>query len=742
MLWSERDINFNLSTNALFLQNYCKQTTRDQLGTSPDVVTNARFLIKRLVTLMPHGAHNSPKFRERPLCTISKLSRNGGKFEGKTRVVVFLEAAQFFIGFRLTTGGSSLSDLSFEHLTEILQPADLVWEVRDGSLITPIPSLSSDDVPEGHLLADTQPIAMALRWLDETQLTQQNQDVYRAYLLERGASADEVITPRIARKIVRSGTLQTEDDDEEYEAEDDETEQQEMNMPLNTILYGPPGTGKTYATIEYALSILDRDYMATNRKDRDALKRRFAELEREHRIRFITFHQSFGYEDFVEGLRASVDEKTRQISYAVQPGVFKSLCSDASRDVVVDESLGVREGAQIWKVSIGSTGKADLRDYCLAHNEVRIGWGGLGDLAQKDLDDQTLDIGTNDRNTLRSFAHEMTEGDVLLCIRSNKEVAAIGVVTGDYRFEPEIPNEIKSVYKDFNNVRSVNWVATDLHLNILPLNDGKVFAAKTVYAIDRFDWLELSSKLKNDGVKLDDVVMDGERVSQPYVLIIDEINRGNVSRIFGELITLIEPSKRAGSSEVLETILPYSKKTFSVPNNVYLIGTMNTADRSLAGLDIALRRRFVFREMPPRPELLSSVLIGSLNVKELLEKINQRIEALLDRDHCIGHAYFLPLVGLTEGNALAKLSEIFRDQVIPLLQEYFFDDWQRIQWILNDHRKNNELYRFVIKQTSKGNALFGDDVAVSRSRDLWVINGDAFSELNSYLGILDHNLAS
>ncbi len=741
MRWSAEDVERNLSSNELFLRNYCKQTTRDQLGTSEAAVTNARFLVKRLVTLMPHGAHNSQKFRERPLCTISRLSRNGGNFVGSTRVVVFLDGVQFFIGFRLNAGGTNLADLKLEALTEILRPAELAWEVRDGSLIAPIPSITSDEIPEQHPLADASPLAMALRWLDETHLTQQNQDVYRAYLLERGASPDEVITPRIARKIVRSGNLQTEDDDEEFETEDDEKVQQEMNMPLNTILYGPPGTGKTYATIEHALSILDPVFLKANKNNRNALKERFADLEKQHRIRFVTFHQSFGYEDFVEGVRASVDEETRQISYAVQPGVFKSLCADASRDAVVDESLGVREGAQIWKVSIGRTGKADLRDYCFEHNEVRIGWGELGDLSLQDLDDQSLNIGTNERNTLRAFAHEMTEGDVLLCIRSNKEVAAIGVVTGDYRFEADIPSEIRLGYEDFNNVRSVNWIAKDLHLNILPLNDGKVFAAKTLYAIDRFDWLELSSKLKDDDVKLNDVVVVQEKVSQPYVLIIDEINRGNVSRIFGELITLIEPSKRAGSPEVLETILPYSKKTFSVPNNVYLIGTMNTADRSLAGLDIALRRRFVFREMPPLPKLLRSVLIGSLNVEKLLETINQRIEALLDRDHCIGHAYFLPLDGLTEENALAKLSEIFRDQVIPLLQEYFFDDWQRIQWILNDHRKD-DMYRFVIKQSSNGNALFGDDVAVSRSRDLWMINGKAFSKLNSYLGIIDHNLAS
>src|SRR5690606_30609437 len=115
----------------------------------------------------------------------------------------------------------------------------------------------------------------------------------------------------------------------------------------------------------------------------------------------------------------------------------------------------------------------------------------------------------------------------------------------------------------------------------------------------------------------------------PYVLIIDEINSGNVSRIFGELITLIEPSKRAGAEEALEVLLPYSKKPFSVPDNVYLIGTMNSTDRSLAGLDIALRRRFTFREMPPRPELLDEVEVAGLNIGPLLRVMNQRIEVLL-----------------------------------------------------------------------------------------------------------------
>ena len=136
---------------------------------------------------------------------------------------------------------------------------------------------------------------------------------------------------------------------------------------------------------------------------------------------------------------------------------------------------------------------------------------------------------------------------------------------------------------------------------------------------------------------------DIDKQIKPYVLIVDEINRGNISRIFGELITLIEDSKRQGAEEELSVTLPYSKEEFSVPSNVYIIGTMNSSDRSLTGLDIALRRRFTFVEMPPKPELLNDIEVEGVNIGKLLEVINQRIEVLLDRDHCIGHANFMSL---------------------------------------------------------------------------------------------------
>lgn len=172
---------------------------------------------------------------------------------------------------------------------------------------------------------------------------------------------------------------------------------------------------------------------------------------------------------------------------------------------------------------------------------------------------------------------------------------------------------------------------------------------------------------------------DSNESIEPHVLIIDEINRGNISQIFGELITLIEDDKRLGSKEALEAILPYSKASFGVPPNLYLIGTMNTADRSVEALDTALRRRFTFVEMPPKPELLVKDISG-VDLQQMLKVINQRIEKLIDKDHRIGHAYFMGLE--TSGDPLAQLRIIFQNKILPLLQEYFYGNYGKMQLVL------------------------------------------------------------
>lgn len=182
-------------------------------------------------------------------------------------------------------------------------------------------------------------------------------------------------------------------------------------------------------------------------------------------------------------------------------------------------------------------------------------------------------------------------------------------------------------------------------------------------------------------------------------------------------------------------MLPYSKERFSVPNNVYIIGTMNTADRSLAGLDIALRRRFTFIEMPPKPELLNDVYVEDINIGSLLQVMNKRIEVLLDRDHCLGHSYFLPL---KENPSIEQLATIFKNQILPLLQEYFFEDWQRINWILNGHQAEDLTPRFIIPCESDNELtqLFGDEISAQLKDRRWQIYNSAFYNIESYRQIL------
>ena len=337
------------------------------------------------------------------------------------------------------------------------------------------------------------------------------------------------------------------------------------NIPLNQILYGPPGTGKTYATVKKALEIFTQAGLRDIGDSHEERRRCFDKLMQDGHIRFVTFHQSFCYEDFVEGIRAVTDDDGK-ISYEVKDGIFKELCTEA-------------------------------------------------------------------RGTA------------------------------------------------------------------------------------------------------------GEAVSLPYVLSIDEINRGNVSRIFGELITLLEDSHRASldkdsyQRDTVTVRLPYSRDFFSVPENIYIIGTMNTADQSLTGLDVALRRRFAFTEMPPRPELLQSRRLEGTTVTlgDLLDCLNQRIAALLDKEHCLGHAYFM---GLGDSVSVAELSDVFKKHIVPLLEEYFFADWEKIQWVLNDHRKALSC-RFVIQEGTQMARLFGDNVRLPEHAVSWRWNPAALGDMNAYVQIVD-----
>ena len=217
-----------------------------------------------------------------------------------------------------------------------------------------------------------------------------------------------------------------------------------------------------------------------------------------------------------------------------------------------------------------------------------------------------------------------------------------------------------------------------------------------------------------------------------YVFIIDEINRGNISKIFGELITLIEASKRIGQAEGMKVLLPYSKKPFGVPDNVYLIGTMNTADRSIATIDTALRRRFKFKEMMPDAEVLDGVNVEDLSIKDMLIRMNNKISVLYDREHTIGHAYFVPL---RANPTIETLASIFSDNIIPLLQEYFYEDYEKIRLVLGDNNKQNEEEQFIVAKSNDYNDLFGDTEYEFDEISNYEINYSAFDNIEAYRSI-------
>ncbi|MBF0923190.1 MAG: AAA family ATPase, partial [Campylobacter concisus] len=211
-----------------------------------------------------------------------------------------------------------------------------------------------------------------------------------------------------------------------------------------------------------------------------------------------------------------------------------------------------------------------------------------------------------------------------------------------------------------------------------------------------------------------------------YAIFIDEINRGNISKIFGELITLIEPSKRLGADDEIMVELPYSKEKFGVPSNLYIIGTMNTADRSIALMDTALRRRFEFVEMMPEYDNLNKINIEGINISEMLKAINERIEYLYDRDHTIGHAYFINVADME------TLANVFKNRILPLLQEYFYDDWEKIRLVLGDSQ--------FIKEKKPAKVLFKSDTDYINDKILYEIDKEAFYDEQNYLKI--YNLTS
>lgn len=519
------------------------------------------------------------------------------------------------------------------------------------------------------------------------------------------------------------------------------------NIPLNQILYGPPGTGKTYATVERALEIFVQAGLRNSGNTRQEQLRCFNNLVQDGHIRFVTFHQSFCYEDFVEGIRAVTDNDGK-ISYEVKDGIFKELCAAArSRTERPHRQSVDLTGRTIWKMSLGNTQGDDAYIYeeCLREGCLLMGYGECVDfsscqtsedvkrLFEEQLPEQLEGDSSHPVQQVTQFCLGMQPGDIVIVSDGNHKFRAIGEVCGSYR-------AVERKDDSYGQRRDVRWLCTFSPSRPVEELLDKNFSQKTLYRL-------ADTVIRRESLaRLLQVEHAEEADSLPYVLVIDEINRGNVSRIFGELITLLEDSHRASldkdsyQRDTVTVRLPYSRDSFSVPENIYIIGTMNTADQSLTGLDVALRRRFAFTEMPPRPELLQSRRLEGTTVTlgDLLDCLNQRIAALLDKEHCLGHAYFM---GLGDSVSVAELSDVFKKHIVPLLEEYFFADWEKIQWVLNDHRKALSC-RFVIQEETQMARLFGDDVRLPESAESWRWNQSAFEDMNAYVQIVDAGMAA
>lgn len=420
---------------------------------------------------------------------------------------------------------------------------------------------------------------------------------------------------------------QNNSDNKGYEMTDDD---KKLTYPLNQILYGPPGTGKTYGVVRKALEIIEG-----NASDDISKFKRYVESGQ---IKFVTFHQSYGYEEFVEGIKPVFDKESQDkgLEYKITNGIFKDICKNTI-------------------FNIGDT----IEGYTISYAGTE-----LIKLKKKNI-----------------------PGEIPVPIYLIEELVKL----------------LKNRSITIEDIK--NKSAADKNPEILEKYIVNGYTNLYAYLVEYY--MEKSN-----------------RKSEKRVLIIDEINRGNISKIFGELITLIEPSKRLGADDEIIVELPYSKEKFGVPSNLYIIGTMNTADRSIALMDTALRRRFEFVEMMPEYDKLNKINIEGINMGEMLKTINERIEYLYDRDHTIGHAYFM---SLKDGADISELALIFKNKILPLLQEYFYDDWEKTRLVLGDSQ--------FIKEKKPSSDLFKSGTDYINDKILYEIDKEAFYDKQNYLKI-------
>ncbi|MGB3780009.1 MAG: AAA family ATPase [Tunicatimonas sp.] len=468
-----------------------------------------------------------------------------------------------------------------------------------------------------------------------------------------------------------------------------------MTKSRNLILYGPPGTGKTYRSSALAVQLIEQLSAAELEQTyptRLLLRKRLDEHRRDGRMAFTVFHPSLSYEDFVEGIKPRSTEQ-QTLSYAVEDGIFKQLCVRAAHALYIAQQTN----------TLATTPPTRHHFEALFFEFVDyLQRTGADEASETLFESKTgkpfylVNINTNHTLVLKAERgtkeYAITKKSLATLYRKFDSAEAIGNLRRD--MPAALRGNASVAWAVFNRLKHYEVTRNQSYHHLL---EGQAHYDAVRY-----------QTMKRDVHNLDyDTLTPEDRATAGnFVLVIDEINRGNVAAILGELIALIEDDKRAGEAEALQTVLPYSREPFSVPPNLYLVGTMNTADRSLEALDTALRRRFVFEAVEPDPALLPKINATSLTTQptqtsvelpqaaepvvsyrqpssdreidlgKLLRTMNRRLAALLDAEHQIGHGYLIS-VG-TAPRPLDELRTVFFRKIIPLLQEYFFGETDKV----------------------------------------------------------------
>lgn len=448
-------------------------------------------------------------------------------------------------------------------------------------------------------------------------------------------------------------------------------------FPLNQILFGPAGTGKTYNAIIRAMEIADcRKYGNLTPERYALLKKRFDQMRRAGRIEMVTFHSNYSYEEFVEGIKPNTENRD-MLTYTKENGIFKMLVNVAKAEMLKTNSGGKIDfsSTRVFKLSLRNTANpedGDIYEYCLENDLIAMGYGDDVDLScvvsRNDIKEMLENSSAFKEKRFTGKAIEifkllMREGDIVLISNGNDNVRAIAQITGDYEYNPETPI-------NYCHFRPVRWLYHGGNIPVEKLLITNKLPRQPIYSFCNLRKEGLNGYNENINTQYLGQLLGGLPSSRAknYVLIIDEINRGNLAKIFGELTTLIDEDKRLGAENELTVKLPYTKELFGIPKNLYIIGTMSVADRQTHPVDFTLRRRFSFIELPPREELVPE------EIRNVYVLLNKRINALLGGDYLIGHGYFM--------NKNRSAEETWFTSVIPLIGEYCRGRWDLLEQLL------------------------------------------------------------